>query len=170
MVQRISPSSLPTGRQASPIISRPNRPRRLTFGVALLLLLFAVVLAFAAWAFGNYQQAQRQLNQLSTPEGQQALAKAEVARLAAKVGLLIVLPVDEEPVVATILDVEKLAKEQPFYRDAKNGDKVLIYMKAQRALIYDETRNILINVGPVSISGGSGQSTPAAAPAQPATP
>lgn len=166
MAQRISPA--PLGAAARSPLPRDVRPRRLSFGIAFLLLLCAVALVFASWSFGHYQSAQKKLNLLATPEGQQALAKEEVARLAAKVGKLIMVPTDEEPVVATILDVEKLAVDQPFYRDAKNGDKVLIYMKAQRAIIYDETQNILINVGPVNIEGGASQPTPTPAPVEPA--
>lgn len=162
MVQRISPT--PISVSVKPAAS--GRPRRLNLSTALLLLLLAVVLAFAAWSFSNYRQAQQKITQLSTPEGQQELAKEEIAQLTALVGKLIVLPADEEPVVATILDIEKLSKDQPFYRNAKNGDKVLIYIKAQQAIIYDTVRNILVNVGPVSVQGSGSQA--ASAPAQPA--
>jgi len=162
MVQRISPAPIST--PVKPVVT--NQPRRLGVSTALLLLLLVVVVAFAAWSFSNYRQAQQKVNQLSTPEGQQQLAKEEIAQLTALVGKLIVLPADEEPVVATILDVEKLSKDQPFYRNAKNGDKVLIYIKAQQAIVYDAVRNILVNVGPVSVQGSGSQA--AAAPVEPA--
>lgn len=162
MVQRISSTPLSTPVKAS----TESRPRRLSFGIAILLLLLAIVMIFASWSFSNYRQAQQKIAQLSTPEGQQELAKEEAVQLAAKVGKLIVLPADEDPVVATILDVEKLAKDQPFYRNAKNGDKVLIYIKAQQAIIYDSVRNILVNVGPVSVQGNGSQA--AATPTEPA--
>lgn len=42
---------------------------------------------------------------------------------------------DETPQVLTVSDVEKL-KVQPFFADAKNGDLVLAFPKAQKALLY----------------------------------
>ena len=53
--------------------------------------------------------------------------------------------------MATVVDAAALAKDQPFYKDAHNGDKVLIYVKAQKAIIFDEKNDRLVNVGPVYI-------------------
>ena len=64
-----------------------------------------------------------------------------------KVGKHIILPQTETPTLATIEDAEALAKEQPFFSNANNGDKVLIY--SDRALIYSPDRDVLVNVGPV---------------------
>jgi len=69
--------------------------------------------------------------------------------LLVKVGKLILLPQDEDPLVATIQDVEALVKDAPFYSDAKNGDKLIVYK--QKAIIYDPVSNRLVNVGPVFI-------------------
>lgn len=77
-------------------------------------------------------------------------SQQQVESLVAKVGKLITLPSDEQPTVATVQDKEKL-KEQPFFSGAENGDKLLIYTKAQKAIIYRESTNTLINVGPVTL-------------------
>jgi len=111
----------------------------------------------------NYKKYEQKVARLSTPEGQQEVVKQETAALVAKVKRLIVLPEDEEPTVASILDAEGLAKDQPFYKDSHNGDKVIIYVKAQKAIIYDPNRDLLVNVGPVFIEN-RGAGTPAASP------
>ena len=67
------------------------------------------------------------------------------------VAKLMVLPKGEQPVVATITDSVALAKEQPFYVGSSNGDIVLVYQKALKAIIYNPEKNIIINVGPVSV-------------------
>lgn len=67
------------------------------------------------------------------------------------VAKLMILPKGEQPVIATITDSATLAKEQPFYADSSNGDVVLVYQKALKAIIYNPEKNIIVNVGPVSV-------------------
>jgi hypothetical protein len=78
------------------------------------------------------------------------VAKQETDQLVEQVSKLIDLPKDETPTVATILDKEKL-KDQPFFANAQNGDKILIYTKAKKAIIFRPSQNKLINVGPIAI-------------------
>jgi len=132
--------------------------------VLLFLLLLASVVAFA-WSYTNYQKAQQQLAQFSTFEGQQQLAKDQIKQLVDEVSKLIILPTDEDPTVATVLDAAALAKDQPFYKDAKNGDKVIIYVKAKKAIVYDPVLQKLVNVGPIYINENA--QTESTAPAAP---
>lgn len=37
-------------------------------------------------------------------------------------------------------------------RTQKNGDKVLIYVKAKKAILYDPAKNIIVDVAPVNIA------------------
>ena len=70
----------------------------------------------------------------------------------ADVGKLIVLPKNETPTVATISDLSKL-KGQPFFLHAHAGDKLLIYTKAQKAILYDPVMNKIVELAPLSTSG-----------------
>jgi hypothetical protein len=65
------------------------------------------------------------------------------------VGLLIVLPKNETPTIATVSDPSVL-KNQAFFVDAKKGDKVLIYTNAKKAILYDPVIKKIINVAPVN--------------------
>ncbi len=65
------------------------------------------------------------------------------------VSQLIIVPQGEDPLIATINDADNLIKDQPFYTGAINGDIVLIYQNAAKAIIYSPSRNIIVNVGPV---------------------
>lgn len=80
----------------------------------------------------------------------QLLAREEIKKLVEKLSKLVVLPQGEEPVVATVTDKEKL-KDQPVFAKAENGDKIVIFAKAQKAYIYRPSSNILIDVIPVNI-------------------
>ena len=78
-------------------------------------------------------------------------AQAEVDALVAQVGKLIALPTDETPTVATVTDASKI-NSQPFFANAQNNDKVLIYQKAQKAILYRPSENRIIEVGAVNIN------------------
>jgi len=61
-----------------------------------------------------------------------------------------VLPIDETPALATVTDKAKLTTK--FLQKAENGDKILIYQKAGRVIIYRPSIDRIIDVGPVQIA------------------
>ena len=79
--------------------------------------------------------------------------------LISKVSKLVILPTGEDPAVATINDAASLIKEQVFYKNAINGDIVLVYQKAAKAIVYSPSRNIIVNVGPVFLPDNTGTAT-----------
>lgn len=114
--------------------------------------------ALFAWNYYMVKNPAKVASQL-----EQAQAQAQIKELIAKVGKLIILPTGEDPVVATINDAAALIKDQVFYKGAKNGDVVLVYQKASKAIVYSPTRNIIVNVGPIFLQDQQAQ-TPAKAP------
>ena len=92
------------------------------------------------------------------PNNPQA-AQAEVKKLVVEVSKLIDLPTGEDPTVATVTDISKL-KDQPFFQKAKNGDKVLIYTNARKAILYDPNVKKVIDVAPINIGSNSAQQAP----------
>jgi len=105
-----------------------------------------------------YSQYKKTQALLTNPS---ATANAEAKQLVNEVGKLMVLPTVEQPTVATVSDITKLA-DQPFFANAKNGDKVLIYTQSKKAILYRESINKIIEVAPVNL--GAGTSAPTAAP------
>ena len=94
----------------------------------------------------------------------QSVSTQEVKDVTQEVGKLISLPKDEQPTIATVQDKNKL-KDQPFFKDAQNGDKVLIYTTSKKAIIYRPSTKTLINVGPIAINSSDTTSqTPPALP------
>jgi uncharacterized protein YneF (UPF0154 family) len=121
----------------------------------ILIIVLLVILSLTTIYF--YQKYQNAKKLLSNPT---QVNKEEVKSLLAKVGKLIDLP-KEEPTVATVTDKEKL-KDQAFFANAKNGDKVIIYMKAKTAILYDPVSNKIRSVSPLNIipqASTSGQIT-----------
>lgn len=79
----------------------------------------------------------------------QTVANQELQAVVDKVGKLVVLPEGEQPTLATVADPEKL-KGQPFFARAKKGDKVLVYNKAQKAILYDPVLNKIVEIAPIT--------------------
>jgi hypothetical protein len=56
-------------------------------------------------------------------------------KLVKDVGKLVNLPQDESPSIMTVTNLESLSG-QVFFREAEVGDKVLVYSKARKAILY----------------------------------
>jgi LytR cell envelope-related transcriptional attenuator len=97
----------------------------------------------AIYFYLQYQHTQTLLTKSTKDDVQSELLRS--------VGKLIVLPSNEQPTIATVSDVKRL-KGQSFFAHARNGDKVLIYTKAQEAILYDPLADKIVAVGPVSLT------------------
>jgi hypothetical protein len=78
-------------------------------------------------------------------------SEMEQETIVSKVGKLMELPNVEQPTIATVSDITKL-KGQSFFQNAKNGDIVLIYPKADEAILYDPTVNKILKTGSININ------------------
>lgn len=121
---------------------------------------FLAAVAIGAGLTGYVVMMKPELLKLSKGQVQ---VQAEVDRLVSEVGSLIALPSDEKPTVATITDIEKL-KDQPFFKNAKNEDKVLIYTNAKKAILYRASEKRIIEVGAVNINQASPSPSPRVSP------
>lgn len=59
-----------------------------------------------------------------------------------------ILP-DEEPILATVTD--KSALKTPFLQESQNGDRIIIYPKAKKVIIYRPSVDRIVNIGPVDV-------------------
>lgn len=55
------------------------------------------------------------------------------------------LPTDEKPGIGTIQNLDDL-KANPFFDDAKVGDRIIIYSKTKRVVLYRMEENRIINI------------------------
>ncbi len=105
-------------------------------GVVVLIILVVI----GRYAYAKYT---------SSPSYQQEKAVAEQKTLVASVSKLMVLP-EEEPAIFIVQDPNQLVSQQLFFKGAEKGDKLMIFQKAGKAVLYSESRNMIINVGPVT--------------------
>ncbi|TAK03369.1 hypothetical protein EPO34_04900 [Patescibacteria group bacterium] len=154
-----SPSVKPTSSPSS-FFSRPlpaaKKPKGIpksalfVFGASLVI---ALVVIAVLWT--QLREARQQAVQVPAPD--------ETAQLVAEVGKLIRLPEDEAPTVATVSDPEKL-REQAFFKNASEGDKVLIYTQSKKAILYSPALKQVIEVANVNLSSPPAATAPATAP------
>jgi len=84
----------------------------------------------------------------------------ETKALTDRIGRFMELPADEQPTLATVTDNEKL-KGQTFFTHAQNGDKLLVYPKAKKAILYRPSTKKVIEVSNLISSEGSQGQPPA---------
>jgi len=126
-------------------------------------LIVPVLVALFLVAGGTSAYFYKQLSDLKKDPNQ--AAKKEAESLVAQVGKLVVLPEGETPTIATVTDPEKL-KDQAFFKNAKEGDKVIIYINAKKAILYNPTTNKVVEISPLTIPAGT---TPKASSSTPTT-
>lgn len=137
---------------------RKNQSNKKVILVAVIVVVALALLAGGAYAYKYIQDQNAKIERLSDP---QQAAKDEATRVKDLVAQLADVPADESPTVATVNDASKL-QSQAFFKNAKNGDKVLIFTKAKKAYLYRPSTNKLIEVAPINIGDSQKQSeTPA---------
>lgn len=126
------------------------RQRKMNTGKIFTTILFLILIVSVSGLGYLYYQTRQELKFLASPAGQEQLSQKEVEQVVNALGKLALLP-EEEPVVATIVDVAALSSQSAFYKRAENGDKLVVFSEAQQAFIYSPGRNKIVNVGPLLI-------------------
>jgi hypothetical protein len=116
-----------------------------------IFIIFLIIVATAPSLY-FYREYTKSQQLLKNPTG---AADAQVQQILASLSRLIDLPTGETPTVATITDKEKL-NSQPFFQKAKNGDKLIIYSLARKAILYDPGRNVIIDVSAINLPTPTG--------------
>lgn len=106
---------------------------------------------------GGFYLYQSQKNQVE--DNPQVALLSETAKIVEEVGKLTELPTGENPTITTITDVSQL-QDQPFFKNAKNGDKVLIYINAQKAILYNPLTKKVTDIAFINIGTASAQEEP----------
>lgn len=96
-----------------------------------------------------------------SPEMQARQITPPAAKLAAEVGKKVALPTDEEPDSATVIDRNKL-QNQDFFKNAQNGDKILMYKRNQKAFLYRTSTDEIIAVATLVFQDTAGVATASA--------
>ena len=104
---------------------------------------------------------------LTLVEGPPGIESQQTAdRIQQAVAQMYLVP-NETPTVAQIKDKSKLGNQE-FFKNAHNGDYLLLYKNNKLALVYRESVKKLVNVGPLAVDAGSERKDAPATPELPA--
>lgn len=151
-----------TKTPASPKPENPVKPvvkkRRLIpkLSTVIICVLLVIVAGGGFYFYTKYDQTKQEVEKLSTVQGQQELSKTQTQQLLEEMRSRIVLPDGEDPVIATITDINQL-KNNEFYKDAKNDDRVIVYANAKKAYIYRPSTKTIVNVGAFQLESNKKQ-------------
>jgi len=118
----------------------------------IILILFTAILP-SYYFYSKYEKNRKLL------ENPREAAREELGSLIEEVGKVVELPGGEEPTAATVSDKEKL-KNQPFFARSENGDRVLIYTQAKKAILYRPSIHKVIDIAPLIIGPSENTPTP----------
>jgi len=118
-------------------------------GVVLRTALLFIFLGIVAWFVSDYYAMTKEIRILKDPAEQARLAEEESRKIIAQIAQVMILPTDEAPTLLTIKDAATLASQEPFYSGTVNGDVVVVYEKAAKAIVWSPSRYKIVNVGPV---------------------
>lgn len=131
--------------------------------VSTLAILAIIGIGISAFLFYQYQKTQKELQAIKKiTTASQGANNDQLSKILAEVSKIMKLPEGEVPTMATISDVNKL-KDQPFFKNSKNGDILLVYNKAGKAILYNPADKKIVEVAPI---GDAGSPSPSPAPFQ----
>ncbi len=152
MAKTDSSSTSSSDRPSRPTAFTPARRKRsrTVKKAATVSVIVALAIGLAIFAY-KYNEVKNEAKRLSDPK---AAAQKQVTDLVDQVGKLVELPSGEAPTIATVTDKTKL-NSQAFFKNAQNDDKVLIFTKAKRAVLYRPSTNKVIEVAPLNIGNNN---------------
>jgi len=114
--------------------SKIGKPKsKKIFWVILLLVLFSGLAYFSKEVYERWREADINKNE----------------NILESVAELTDIPKDEIPTIVTVTNSESL-KGQVFFKDAKIGDKILVFKISKKAILYRPTTNKVISIAPLN--------------------
>ncbi len=147
-MQRMQPMRQNGGGEERPSLrQQPNWWR----GHWWQVLVGGIAVLGLVWLVYGYISTKMQLDKITNSKG-----GSDVQQITNQVSKFMDLP-SEAPTLATVNDVSKL-KGQEFFKNAQNGDKVLIFSNSGRALLYRPSSKHVVEYAKVDLnaSGSAG--------------
>lgn len=131
----------PLSQPAAPMRKSGKSRNKLVLTIVKIVLLLALIAlaSFGAWALTRYPDLKKSTSDVTV---QNNLVLAQLKKIVA------FLPEDEQPALGKIDNVEEAKKQNPeFYKNATNGDYIIIYSdKIKTAILFSPSRNQILSI------------------------
>jgi hypothetical protein len=129
--------------------------------IIVSLIALVVIVAAIIGLINERRELKQQVDNLSSTKAETSNGdEAEAQKLKEEIGKYLQLPEDEVPTVATVVDASKV-KNQSFFANSENGDKVLLFAKSGKAILYRPSTKKIIEVAPINLNNQQPESQPA---------
>jgi hypothetical protein len=157
----VEPFVAPMDMEA-PKAPRAPRPKRNVNGRLIIeALLVLALLGLGYWSWTLYSDRSNLRHQVTTLSANPQLAvQKQTDDLIAAVGRLVTLPAGETPTIANVSDATQARQQSAFFKDAQNGDRVLMYVKAGEAILYRPATNKIILLAPLTFNADAAAKQP----------
>jgi hypothetical protein len=118
----------------------------ITKRAALLICLGAIILMALPSIF-FYTKYTNLNNQLNNPG---PTAQTQVNDILQRIGKHVLLPQNEQPSIATVTDPSKL-QAQPFFANAKTGDKVIVFTHSRKTILYRPSSGKVVAIAQLGV-------------------
>lgn len=122
-----------------------EKPSKQSLVVIIMILYMAISTFAAVYYYRMYTTYEAKIPK------EQKEADKDIDKTLELVGKLMSLP-NERPALAVVKDAEKLKEQQQFFAQAQNGDKLLIFKVARKAVLYRPSSNKIIESGPLLVT------------------
>lgn len=120
----------------------------------IVMALIIVGLGFYAYNLSS-QKKDLQTEVAKLNSNPQIVAQRTSDTVIKKVGAITELPSGETPTVASVSDSTKAKTQSAFFAKSENGDKVLMYPKAGKAILYRPSTDKIILIAPLTFNNGT---------------
>jgi len=143
------------GAQAQPPANVPKS----AFGSKQIAIaaMFVVLVGAVAFLLQDRKDLQSQASATPAETEEVATTENEAELLTQEISEFYQVPEGEFPTVATVVDAEKV-KDQSFFRNAQNDDKVLLFSEAGTAILYRPSEKKIIEVAPIDLGDSTQES------------
>lgn len=152
----------PAEKPQEPVVTEPPAPapeapqqqRKGLSGQHIIYIAFGIILLIMLGVIINLAKSNN-----DDKSGSSTSNSGEIKEITGYVGKFYILPTGETPTIATVTNASKV-QNQPFFKNAQNGDKVLLYTKSGLAILYRPSVKKVVNVASVNLNNSSTSATP----------
>lgn len=120
-----------------------------------IIFIVVIILMLGIMMFLAYDRNKLK-NEVAKSSSTSTSSVNEAQELKQAISQYIELSDEETPTVATVVDVNKV-KNQTFFKNAQNGDKVLLFAKSGKAILYRPSTKKVIEVAPINVGNSQAQ-------------